>query len=382
MGLFGKKKVEEINRDNIEPVIEPITNNSEDLINLKNEFNGMRDSQSGYEPYEEVEEEIIEDEYHGGEEYEVSEDESAYIESFLSAPDEEIEEDVMEEETISEEPYMEGELDTSSYMSRYAAPEEDSEEQIEEEPVDVEINIEEVPVQQNEEVEEDILEQPAEEDIEEEIDSFDEEIEYVDEVEDGETSEIVSEDEQVEEVVESAPPVQEKSDYVTSADIDKKFDDFEKRLLEKLMNTMAMMAPTQVQEKPSLTSTKKEEPKPVVDSEDVVVEYDNGILVIDGYKFQGEVVMFSPLDNIKKATWEEVVRRKGHCTYHLTSSGNGGFFIKKSNAPNPYAYIQLKEDAVNLAKAYAKKEKAELKVHNAKGVIEQSLSFGREKLRG
>ena len=92
--------------------------------------------------------------------------------------------------------------------------------------------------------------------------------------------------------------------------------------------------------------------------------------------------MFTPLESLKLASWEEVVRRKGHCTYHLTTSGNGGWFIKKSNAPNPYAYIEKKEEAEELAKFYASREKAELKIHNAKGVIEKSLSFGREKLRG
>ena len=124
------------------------------------------------------------------------------------------------------------------------------------------------------------------------------------------------------------------------------------------------------------------QPKPMLEDEDIITYTSDGKMVVNDYTFIGEVVMFTPIDSLRKASWEEVVRRKGHCTYHLTTSGNGGWFIKKSNAPNPYAYIEKKEDSEVLAKAYAKREKAELKIHNNKGVIEKSLSFGREKLRG
>ena len=353
MGLFGRNKNSQANSNvSEEAVIEPAIKNSEDLKNLYNEFNSNQtaDYEEYEEPVEEVleeeyeepvedvveeepleeelEEEIIEDEHAGGEEYEVSEDESASIESFLSSPEEEIEEEPVYEESVEEEV-------------------------VEEEPI--------------EEVVEETIE--PEEFVQEESEP-EEEIEEA--AEEPETEVIPEKEEQVAE------------NYVTSEDIDKKFDEFEKRLLEKLMSSMAMFSGAQnAQEtKPSSkTSSKKKEEKQA-DSEDVSLSYKNGKLVIDDYTCTGEVVMFTTFDSVKKASWEEVVRRKGHCTYHLTASGNGGYFIKKSNAPNPYAYIEKKEDAIELAKAYAKREKAELKIHNAKGVIEQSLSYGREKLRG
>jgi len=349
MGLFGRNKNSQANSNvSEEAVIEPAIKNSEDLKNLYNEFNSNQteDYEEEYEePVEEVleeeyeepveeepleeelEEEIIEDEHAGGEEYEVSEDESASIESFLSSPEEEMEEEPVYEESVEEEV-------------------------VEEEPI--------------EEVVEETIE--PEEFVQEEFEP-EEEIEAAEEPE----TEVIPEKEE-----------QLAENYVTSEDIDKKFDEFEKRLLEKLMSSMAMFSGAQnAQEtKPSSkTSSKKKEEKQA-DSEDVSLSYKNGKLVIDDYTCTGEVVMFTTFDSVKKASWEEVVRRKGHCTYHLTASGNGGYFIKKSNAPNPYAYIEKKEDAIELAKAYAKREKAELKIHNAKGVIEQSLSYGREKLRG
>jgi hypothetical protein len=95
--------------------------------------------------------------------------------------------------------------------------------------------------------------------------------------------------------------------------------------------------------------------------------------------FEGQVVIFEPLEKIKQATWEDVVRRKGHYTYHVTASSNGGWFIKRAKSPNPYAYLERKDEALKLAIVYAKREKAELKMHNEKGVIETSMSFGREK---
>ena len=104
--------------------------------------------------------------------------------------------------------------------------------------------------------------------------------------------------------------------------------------------------------------------------------------MVDGVAFRGEVVTFTPLNEIKKASWEDVVRRRGHYAYHVTTAGNGGWFIKRSGKPNPYAYAKRKDEVMRLAKIYAEREKAELKIHNEKGVIEKSFSFGREKMKG
>lgn len=352
MGLFGKNREE--NNGTGETVVEPAIKRGQSLDDFLSEDEPMEESYDEVieddEIIEEldeepVEEEIIEDEYHGGDEYEVTEEESESIESFLSSPEEEIiEEEVYEEEPqvfeeseVIEEPsqYYENESDTSSYAPQLEEPEEDS--------VEVDVNIIEPESDYPEEDEEDIP------------------------------------------VIEEEPSRENmipQGEFVTSDDIDKKFEEFEKRLLEKLMSSMAMMNQVNNTSVQTTQQVKPVESVQSIDPEDVNLAYVDGKLVIDGYKCKGEVVMFTTFDSVRKATWEEVVRRKGHCTYHLTTSGNGGYFIKKSNAPNPYAYIQEKEDAVELAKAYAKREKAELKIHNAKGVIEQSLSYGREKLRG
>ena len=113
-----------------------------------------------------------------------------------------------------------------------------------------------------------------------------------------------------------------------------------------------------------------------------VYETTDDVQVINGEEFYGQVITFMALDNIKQATWEDVVRRKGHVDYHMTSAPNGGWVIKRSGVPNPYAYAKRKDEALKLARIYAEREKAELKVHNEKGIIEKSYSYGREKLRG
>ena len=105
------------------------------------------------------------------------------------------------------------------------------------------------------------------------------------------------------------------------------------------------------------------------------------VTIIDGKKFYGEVIMFTPLKEVPKATWEDVVKRRGHYSYHLTEAPNGGYFLKRAKVKNPYAYIRRKDEALKLAKIYAEREKADLKVHNEKGVIEKSFSFGRVKFK-
>ena len=102
-------------------------------------------------------------------------------------------------------------------------------------------------------------------------------------------------------------------------------------------------------------------------------------VTLDLTKFSGKVETFVPLESIPQATWEDVVKRKGHHTYHVTCAKSGGYFIKKAKSTSPYAFVELKDEALEVAIAYAKREKAELKIHDAKGVIEQSMSFGKEK---
>ena len=136
----------------------------------------------------------------------------------------------------------------------------------------------------------------------------------------------------------------------------------EDRLYTRIMNTLSEM---------NLGSKQTQRSNEIEEADEEVK--------LDTSKFKGEVVLFEQLENIPQATWQDVVKRKGHYTYHMTCAPNGGYFIKRAKTPNPYAFVALKDEALEVAIAYAKKEKAELKIHDAKGVIEQSMSFGKEK---
>lgn len=88
-------------------------------------------------------------------------------------------------------------------------------------------------------------------------------------------------------------------------------------------------------------------------------------------------IIYIDLSEVKPATWEDVVKRKGRYSYHMTPVNNGGWFIKRSGSKQPSAYVADKTEALELAKQYAEKEKGTLKVHNKKGIITESYSFGR-----
>lgn len=373
MGLFGKKKNNDEETKETR-VVESATSSSE-LKDLISEFRQMR---AGINQNQEILDETHDVDHlsEHGEEYELSESDSQSIEDFLTASDEEeVDEEILDEEVIEEEStdYAEDEITEEEFSEDYVDQYDESEE---EEFLDDEYD--DIDEDDEDEVEDDdFIEEESPVDVDVKINEYNPEYEILnDKVEEIIEDESNSEDDwEVEEVV-SAPPV----DAVTNEELDRKFDEFENRLIEKLMKQFAQMQPIQ----PVAPLEPAVQAKQVVSMEDeeLSISTNNGKLVINGYTYTGEVVMFTPLESVKKASWEDVVRRKGHCTYHLTTSGNGGWFIKKSNAPNPYAYIEKREDAEELAIAYAKREKAELKIHNAKGVIEKSLSFGREKLRG
>lgn len=347
MGLFGKKKDKEEELVNGSGLVESVNRENPELQDLLNEFKEMRNN-IGAEYHAEDEEIVDEEEVEEGEEYRVSEEESDSIESFLNG--EEIEEEIIQDEEILEEvvedlideEILDEELEDDSHLDN---------------------EIDDADFEDNEELDEEPLDEVIEEPIDVQV--------KIAEVEDIEPS-------REEDLIEESSNVPE--DVVTSEEIDKKFDEFEKRLLDKIMQQLANV---QLAGQVAVSNdTKTDSQNVTMEDDELNIKTVNGKLVINGFTFSGEVVMFTPLESVRKASWEEVVRRKGHCTYHLTTSGNGGWFIKKSNAPNPYAYIEKKEEAEELAKVYAMREKAELKIHNAKGVIEKSLSFGREKLRG
>ncbi len=143
--------------------------------------------------------------------------------------------------------------------------------------------------------------------------------------------------------------------------------ELEERLYKRIMNTLAGMNITPAEGRELVVNATRG------------VELPEEEVKLDLSEFKGKVELFIPLETIPQATWEDVVRRKGHHTYHVTCAKEGGYFIKKAKTPNPYAYVELKDEALEVAKCYAKREKAELKIHDAKGVIEQSMSFGKEK---
>lgn len=417
MGLFGKKNKDKQEGEVRSGSVEKIGSSSEELQDLLKEFKEMR---AGIKQPEEDVEEIIDDV--DGEEYELPDEDSESIENFLNGKDE-IEDEPLEEEVVDEEP-IEEEIEVEESVDEIIDEEsiQEEEEILSEEPLEEEVvneNISETS-ESEEELIEDEIEEPLIDELEEEV--IEDEIEETPVIEPEEKlieepaleesvieepveeEEEVGGDNEVEESVNDAivekieeepvieadieeeipsPTISEnnQSEGVSAEELDQKFNDFEKRLLDKIMQQFMAMQ--------SVKSEVKEQSRedtvsstPVTSDDELNISTENGHLVINGYTFTGEVVMFTPLESVKQASWEEVVRRKGHCTYHLTTSGNGGWFIKKSNAPNPYAYIETKEDAEMLARIYAQREKAELKIHNVKGVIEKSLSFGREKLRG
>ncbi len=151
--------------------------------------------------------------------------------------------------------------------------------------------------------------------------------------------------------------------------IDERFTSFEKRLFDKLMNSLGGIESDDVDQSKAKKSGRV-----------VRKLIQDGVETLKDLELEGTVIVFEPFENIPQATWEDVVRRKGHYTYHVTPAPNGGWFIKRAKSANPCAYVEKKDEALKLATAYAKKEKAELKIHNKKGVIEQSMSFGREKI--
>ena len=412
--------------------VERLSSNSEELQKLLNEFKAMQGEpveHNGYENHEHDSTSITEeysDEHHSveeGEKYTLSAEENNQIEKYLVGEDVEPEDYISVEE--EEEPdFVEiSDDDDVIYIDEQKQEQDVAEEYIEEEPIE---EIEEVVEEEfYDDTEEELMEEEyspseidteeLEENVEEEyIDEgsvYDDSEEYIEEdvIDEDETYadednniEEYIEDEIVEDVVEEyfddseqdgeedvvedgeeesfvadeedysdsyGKSEEENNDSISEEDIDKKLDAklsaFEEQLLSKLMATINM-----TNQNSGVQSTSNVVSEPVKVDENIEAEDLN---------FEGQVVIFEPLEKIKQATWEDVVRRKGHYTYHVTASSNGGWFIKRAKSPNPYAYLENKEEAMKLAIVYAKREKAELKLHNEKGVIETSMSFGREK---
>lgn len=96
-------------------------------------------------------------------------------------------------------------------------------------------------------------------------------------------------------------------------------------------------------------------------------------------EFDGEVEIYIPLDMIKAVSDEELAKRYGLVSYHIVHSNNS-WKLKKGGVDNIYAESKNKKILTKLAISYAKREKAELKIHNKKGRIKISNSYGNDPL--
>jgi hypothetical protein len=94
--------------------------------------------------------------------------------------------------------------------------------------------------------------------------------------------------------------------------------------------------------------------------------------------FDGEIDIFIPLEMVKIVTDEELKKRKGLITYNVSYSKDEKWQIKRGGNKAVYAEGKNKKLIVRLAKLYAKKDKAELKIHDKKGRIKISNSYGND----
>ena len=397
MGLFGNKNNN--NQNNVSP----------ELQELMKQFSNLQEDNS--DPFgEEVVDEPFANGVKSGEvtaqhiednskTYETTPEETEQIEDFLTGKQpEEVEEEIEEptEEVVDEDPEDNAEI-----------VEEEPKEEIVEEPTEEVVEdgeledgdeiLDEDELEDTDEILDDEVEEPTkaitepEEETEESLSPEEQEfyntllarygsqkqavekpadVTEPEEVEEPEEDEIVQPDDDIEEPEEVVEPKPVKKVPA------------KKPATQKAKTTTKKATTTRA--KKTTTETKKpaRKRKVAVVPDLSAYETTDDVQVINGEEFYGQVITFMALDNIKQATWEDVVRRKGHVDYHMTSAPNGGWFIKRSGVPNPYAYAKRKDEALKLARIYAEREKAELKVHNEKGIIEKSYSYGREKLRG
>jgi hypothetical protein len=94
-------------------------------------------------------------------------------------------------------------------------------------------------------------------------------------------------------------------------------------------------------------------------------------------EFDGEVEIFIPLEMVNLVTEEDLEKRRGLVTYHVLYIKNN-WAIKRGKNKTIYAQGANKELVTKLAIEYAKRDKAELKIHNKKGRIKISNSYGRD----
>lgn len=84
-----------------------------------------------------------------------------------------------------------------------------------------------------------------------------------------------------------------------------------------------------------------------------------------------------PITDIPVTSKEELAKRKGNVNFHVIKSGKV-WVLRKSNDTQIYLTSKRKRTAVLFAIEYAKRQRAELKIHNKKGLIIDSISYGND----
>lgn len=94
-------------------------------------------------------------------------------------------------------------------------------------------------------------------------------------------------------------------------------------------------------------------------------------------EYDGEVDIYIPVNMVGKVTKRDLSKRKGLIAYHVVYS-NKKWMIKRVNNSEIYAESYNRKLIIKLAKEYSKRDRAELKIHDKKGRIKISHSYGND----
>ncbi len=68
-------------------------------------------------------------------------------------------------------------------------------------------------------------------------------------------------------------------------------------------------------------------------------------------------------------------------TYHVVPAKQGGWDVKGGGAERAYRHVDIKQEAVAIAREVSRNQKAELLIHNKTGLIGQKDSHGHDPKR-
>lgn len=89
------------------------------------------------------------------------------------------------------------------------------------------------------------------------------------------------------------------------------------------------------------------------------------------------VTILIPITDIPITSKDGLAKRKGNVNFHVVKKDNL-WVLRKSNSSQLYLTSKKKRTAVLFATEYAKRQKTELKIHNKKGLIIDSISYGND----